>query len=84
MSNDTQENVIQKVAQVLRTGGKLLFTAPYQKSEWEDVMTRKPSKSLGAEKYKELLSASGLTLIDEFEDRLTLCGIRKQSTRLKL
>lgn len=68
LSIDVQEKVIQKAAGALRTEGKLLFTAPYQKTEWEDVMTKQPSRSLGAEKYKKLLSASGLTLIEEFED----------------
>lgn len=45
-----------------------MFTAPYQETEREDVMTGHYSKSLGAEKYKELLSGSGLTLIEEFDD----------------
>jgi hypothetical protein len=31
-------------------------------------MTEQHSTSLGAEKYKELLTASGLSLIEEFED----------------
>lgn len=68
LSKDAQAKVIQKAAGALRTGGKLLFTAPYKKTEWEDVMTRQLSRSLGAAKYKKLLSASGLTLIEEFED----------------
>ena len=68
LSKDVQAKVIQKAADALQVGGKLLFTAPYQKTEWEDIMTRQPSRSLGAEKYEELLSASGLTLMEEFED----------------
>ncbi|MCF0061816.1 class I SAM-dependent methyltransferase [Dyadobacter chenwenxiniae] len=64
----TQEVVIQKMANALRTGGKLLFTAPSQKMKWEDAITAKESRSLGAEKYKALLAASGLSLIEEFED----------------
>lgn len=68
LSGDAQTTVIQKAADALRPGGKLLFTAPYKKIEWEDVMTKQLSRSLGAEKYKNLLSASGLTLIEEFED----------------
>lgn len=68
LSQDVQAKVIHKAASALRTGGKLLFTAPYIKTEWQDVLTKQPSRSLGADKYKELLSTFGLTLIEEFED----------------
>lgn len=68
LSEDVQERVLQRAANALRRGGKLLFTAPYQQTEWEDIMTRQPSQSLGVEKYKELLAASGLALVEEFED----------------
>lgn len=63
-----QETVIQKAANALRTGGKLLFTATAKKQEWKDAMTEQHSISLGAEGYKKLLAASGLSLIEEFED----------------
>lgn len=36
--------------------------------DWDDAMTGRRSASLGSEKYQELLSASGLSLIEEFED----------------
>jgi len=65
---ETQEVVIQKMANALSTGGKLLFTAPSRSMKWEDAITEIESISLGAEKYKELLAASGLSLIEEFED----------------
>ncbi|MEQ9441384.1 MAG: class I SAM-dependent methyltransferase [Cyclobacteriaceae bacterium] len=68
LSTEVQAKVIGKAADALRTGGKLLFTAPDQQTEWEDVMTNQPSRSLGADEYKKLLSASGLTLVEEFED----------------
>ncbi|WAC11441.1 class I SAM-dependent methyltransferase [Dyadobacter pollutisoli] len=64
----TQKVVIQKIANALSNGGKLLFTAPAQKMKWEDAITRIESVSLGAESYKELLVASGLSVIEEFED----------------
>jgi cyclopropane fatty-acyl-phospholipid synthase-like methyltransferase len=67
-SKDSQSKVIQKASEALQSGGILLFTAPYQETEWEDVMTGKYSRSLGKEKYKEILAASGLSLIAEFED----------------
>jgi SAM-dependent methyltransferase len=65
---DVQEIVIQKAASALRTGGKFLFTATGKRNEWKDAMTDQHSISLGPVKYKELMSASGLSLIEEFED----------------
>lgn len=68
MPGEVQAKVIQKAANALKTGGKLLFTAPYKETEWKDAMTGHHSISLGAKKYKALLSASGLSLVEEFED----------------
>jgi 2-polyprenyl-3-methyl-5-hydroxy-6-metoxy-1,4-benzoquinol methylase len=68
LPQDTQETVIQKVADALQPGGKFLFTAPAQKTTWEDVMTGHQSLSLGADRYIELLSITGLSLIEELED----------------
>ena len=65
---ETQEVVIQKMANALHLGGKLLFTAPSQQMKWNDAITGIASVSLGAEQYKALLAASGLSLIGEFED----------------
>lgn len=63
-----QVKLIPKLAAALNPGGKLLFTSPHQKIEWLDAMTDEPSRSLGKEKYLELFSTSGLTLIEEFSD----------------
>ena len=68
LPKETQEVVIQKMANALYAGGKLLFTAPSHPMKWNDAITEIESISLGAEKYKELLGASGLSLIEEFED----------------
>lgn len=68
LTEEVQGMAIQKMADALYSGGKLLFTAPSQQMKWHDVITLKESVSLGAEKYKELLAASGLTLFDEFDD----------------
>jgi 2-polyprenyl-3-methyl-5-hydroxy-6-metoxy-1,4-benzoquinol methylase len=65
---ETQEILIQKAAKTLQPGGKLLFTATAKKAEWRDAMTQQPSLSLGALLYKELLTASGLLLVEELED----------------
>jgi cyclopropane fatty-acyl-phospholipid synthase-like methyltransferase len=63
-----QEILIQKAANLLQTRGKFLFTATGERNEWKDAMTDQHSMSLGPAKYKELLTASGLSLIEEFED----------------
>ncbi|MCF0072275.1 class I SAM-dependent methyltransferase [Dyadobacter sp. CY261] len=68
LPEETQEVVIQKMANALYAGGKLLFTAPAQQMKWKDAITAIESISLGAEKYQELLAASGLSLIEKFED----------------
>jgi 2-polyprenyl-3-methyl-5-hydroxy-6-metoxy-1,4-benzoquinol methylase len=68
MPKDKQIKIIQQAAAALNTGGNLLFTAPLQRTEWNDVFTGNLSLSLGSEGYKEILSASGLTLTGEFED----------------
>jgi 2-polyprenyl-3-methyl-5-hydroxy-6-metoxy-1,4-benzoquinol methylase len=68
LPEETQEVVIRKMANALYAGGKLLFTAPSRSMKWEDAVTATESRSLGAERYRELLAASGLSLIEEFED----------------
>lgn len=65
---ETQEVAIQKMANALHTGGKLLFTAPAQELRWDDAITEIESISLGVERYKALLTASGLSLLEEFDD----------------
>lgn len=68
LPGETQKAILQKMANALRTGGRLLFTAPAKTMKWEDAITGLKSISLGAERYKELLTASGLSVIEEFED----------------
>ena len=68
LPEETQRALIPKMAAALGPGGKLLFTAPLVKVEWKDIMTEKDSRSLGAEQYRALLSASGLSIGEEFHD----------------
>jgi len=68
ISVESQIMLSKKAAMALKTGGKFLFTSTYSAIAWDDAMTEQPSRSLGAEKYKELIAASGLSLIEEFED----------------
>mgnify|MGYP001170042024 CR=1 FL=1 len=68
LGEEPQELVIRKAAKALKSGGEFLFTAPYQQAEWRDLMTGRLSKSLGSQRYRELLSAAGLFVAEEFQD----------------
>lgn len=63
-----QALVIEKVARVLEPRGRFLFTAPREAVEWVDVMTQRPSYSLGAAAYERLLHDAGLQCVDASED----------------
>ncbi len=68
LSADVQKEVLRKSARALKSGGKLLFTAPVPAATWKDHLTHNESVSLGAETYKNLLTELGMNLIEEFED----------------
>ena len=68
LPEDTQRTLIQRVAGVLKPGGRFLFSAPHQVCTWEDVLTKRPSRSLGLEAYRETLKAAGLTLANQHTD----------------
>jgi len=68
LCEETQIMLIDKASSALKPGGKFLFTATYSAHTWKDIMTGWQSISLGAERYRELIAASGLSRIDEFKD----------------
>jgi cyclopropane fatty-acyl-phospholipid synthase-like methyltransferase len=68
LPKQNQRTLIPKMAAALNPGGKLLFTAPVSIHEWKDIMTEQLSWSLGAEQYRELIVASGLSLGEEYDD----------------
>jgi 2-polyprenyl-3-methyl-5-hydroxy-6-metoxy-1,4-benzoquinol methylase len=59
---EDQRRLIAKVAAVLPSGGRLLFTAPSQSCSWTDAMTERISISLGHEAYRNALEAEGMSL----------------------
>lgn len=63
-----QRRLIERFSEILAPGGRLLFTAPAKPARWTDCMTDLESVSLGAEEYRKLLRAAGLTVSDEYED----------------
>jgi len=60
---EVQRRLIAKVAAVLPSGGRLLFTSPSQSCSWADAMTGRTSISLGYEAYRKALEAEGMSLV---------------------
>jgi SAM-dependent methyltransferase len=65
---EAQRRLIQRIAEILVPGGRVLFTACAEPAVWNDAMTGLESCSLGAEEYRRQLSAVGLSVISEYED----------------
>jgi SAM-dependent methyltransferase len=63
-----QRRLIQRIADILAHGGRLLFTSEAELVVWNDAMTGLESRSLGAAEYRRLLSSVGLSVISEYED----------------
>lgn len=55
LPESAQRSVLAKVANALKAGGRFLFTAPRQSCSWVDALTKRESRSLGAEGYQRLL-----------------------------
>lgn len=70
LSPEDQRRVIQRIAEILAPGGRLLFTscAGAEPLVWRDAMTGLESRSLGAKEYRSQLSAVGLSVTGEYED----------------
>jgi len=68
LSPEDQRRLIQRVADILVPGGRLLFTSPAEIGFGNDVLTGRESRSLGAEEYRRRLSAVGLSVASEYED----------------
>ena len=68
LAADSQRALIRRLAATLKPGGRLLFTAPRQVCVWDDLLTGRPSISLGAEAYRRIMTDSGLRLAGEHVD----------------
>src|SRR5215469_921665 len=68
LSEDSQLDLIARVATVLEPGGSFLFTAPAQACSWVDVLTGQISLSLGETSYKTAMAAAGLVLGPAYTD----------------
>ena len=58
-----QHRLIKKIAAALRSGGRLLFTAPSQSCSWRDAMTGRNSIALGREAYQKALEVEAISLV---------------------
>jgi len=65
---EDQHRLIQRVAEILVPGGRLLFTSTAKANVWNDAMTGLESFSLGAEQYRKLLGAVDISVAEEYED----------------
>jgi SAM-dependent methyltransferase len=85
LAEEAQRTVLRKVGSVLRPGGRFLFTAPHQQVEWVDILTRQPSRSLGAAVYESVLTECGLEvstgITDEGENHY-FSAIRKATATI--
>jgi len=68
LSPEDQQRLIQRIADILVPGGRLLFTSPAEPLVWNDAMTGLESRSPGGEDYRRQLSAVGLSVSSEYED----------------
>jgi len=68
LTAEEQHRLIQRFAEILLPGGRLLFTSTAKPAVWNDAMTGLESLSLGAEQYRKLLGAVGISVAEEYED----------------
>jgi len=68
LKSEEQHHLIRRFAEILAPGGRLLFTSTAKPAAWKDAMTGEASVSLGAEQYRSLLGAIGLSVAREYED----------------
>ena len=68
LDEDIQRRLITKIAAVLPSGGRLLFTAPSQVCSWPDAMTGRTSISLGRDAYRNALKDEGMALVGTYLD----------------
>src|SRR5215471_7085814 len=62
---DEQHRLIQRFAEIMVPGGRLLFTSTAKPAVWNDAMTELESISLGAEEYRALLEGAGISVAKE-------------------
>jgi len=64
LDSEVQCSLIAKVAAVLPSGGRFLFTGPSQSCSWDDLMTGRTSISLGYDAYRNAMEIQGMSLVE--------------------
>jgi hypothetical protein len=65
---EDQHRLIARFAEILVSGGRLLFTSSAKPFAAKDGMTGLESISLGTEQYRNLLGSVGISVAEEYED----------------
>lgn len=65
---EEQHLLLRRFADILVPGGRVLFTSSAKPHAWTDGMTGLESISLGADEYRRLLAAAGISVVEEYED----------------
>jgi len=68
LSAASQRELIGRISDALKPGGRLLFTSPAGEVAWNDLLTGQSSLSLGAAEYQRELSSVGLTVLGQYDD----------------
>jgi SAM-dependent methyltransferase len=68
LPDGAQRGLVRRVGAALAPGGRFLFTAPAAACTWTDVLTGRPSRSLGSEGYRAALADAGLVLSGQHVD----------------
>ena len=68
LSPEEQCRLVQRIADILVPGGRLLFTSCAEPLVWNDAMTGLESRSLGTVEYRRQLLTVGLSVNSEYED----------------
>ena len=68
LPENKQYDLIRRMADALHRHGRLLFSAPRERCVWDDLLTGRPSLSLGANAYRRIVTDFGLCLIGEHSD----------------
>ena len=68
LNEDDQVKMLSRVAELLFTGGRFLFTAPIEEGAWTDVNTGHACTSLGQHRYERELKQSGFRVVNRYED----------------
>jgi len=68
LSAEDQCRLIQRIGEIMRPGGRLLFTSVPDPLVWKDSKTGLESRSLGSDEYRKQLAVAGITVASEYED----------------